>query len=223
MHLDWSVIPEYLSTFVNGAELTLYIAVLAILFGFAGGILLGMARISKNRVVYYIATGYVEAFRGTPLLVQIFLIYLGLPSLGVQFAPLTAGIIALSLNSAAYQAEIFRAGVQSIPKGQMEASRSMGLTYNQSMFNIIIPQALRNSMPTYTNEFITLIKDSSLVMAIGVMELTYSGKYVIGHTFQPFVVYIFIAIFYFAMTFSTSRIMRYVERRTAIPGTMGSE
>ncbi|MFA5313329.1 MAG: amino acid ABC transporter permease [Methanomassiliicoccales archaeon] len=223
MNLDWSVIPENFWFLMDGAKLTLIIAIIAILFGFAGGLLLGMARISKNRVVYGLSTGYIEAFRGTPLLVQIFLIYFGLPSLGMQFTPLIAGILALSLNSAAYQAEIFRAGVQSIPKGQMEASRSMGMTYNQSMFHVIIPQALRNSMPTYTNEFITLIKDSSLVMAIGVLELTYSAKDVIADTFQPFVLYIFIAIVYFALTFSTSRIMRFVERKFAIPGTMGGE
>jgi len=221
MQLEWSVIPDYLDQFASGAEWTLFIAIVAIIFGFGGGLLLGMARISKNRALNYIATGYIEAFRGTPLLVQIFLIYFGMPSLGFTFTAITAGIMAMSLNSAAYQAEIFRAGVQSIPKGQMEASRSMGMTHNQSMFNVIIPQALRNSLPTYTNEFITLIKDSSLVMTIGVMELMYSGKYVIGHTFQPFVVYIFIAVIYFIMTFSTSRIMRYVERRFAIPGTMG--
>jgi glutamine transport system permease protein len=223
MELDWSVIPQYFDFLIAGAILTLIISAISIVLGFAGGILLGMGRISKNRFVFGLTTVYVEAFRGTPLLIQIFLIFFGLPSIGIEFTPLMAGITALSLNSAAYQAEIFRGGVQSIHKGQLEASRAMGLTYNQSLTNIVIPQALRNALPAYTNEFITMIKDSSLVMTIGVLELTMRGKIVIANTFQSFVVFIFIALVYFIITFSTSRVLRYVERKTAIPGMIGGE
>ncbi len=221
MNLDWSVIPENIDYLLAGVQTTLIIAVISIVLGFLGGLLVGSCRLSKNPIVYGISTAYVEAFRGTPLLIQIFIVYLGLPSLGIQFNAFTAGLIALSLNSAAYQAEIFRGGVQSISKGQMEASRSLGMTYMQSMFSVVIPQALRNALPPYTNEFITMIKDSSLVMTIGVLELTLSGRYVISNTFQPFVIYIFVAFLYFILTFSTARIMMYVERRFAIPGMMG--
>lgn len=221
MQLDWSVIFENFGFLMGGLIWTLIVSTVSIGLGFVGGIGIGMARISKNKLVNYPATAYVEAFRGTPLLIQIFLIFFGLPSLGIQFDPLTAGIIALSLNSAAYQAEIFRGGVQSISKGQLEAARAMGLTQNQSMFSVIIPQGLRNALPAYTNEFITMIKDSSLVMIIGVYELTMRGKIVIAETFQPFVVYIFIAVVYFVLTFTTSRILRQIERKTAIPGMMG--
>jgi arginine/lysine/histidine transport system permease protein len=221
MQLDWSVIPEYFWFLMTGALLTVLIAAVSIALGFAGGILVGMGRISNNFLVHGITTCYVEAFRGTPLLIQIFLIFFGLPSLGIYFDPVPAGILALSLNSAAYQAEIFRGGVQSISKGQMEASRAMGMTYNQTLLNVIIPQGLRNALPAYTNEFITLIKDSSLVSIIGVMELTMRGKIVIGLTFQPFVVYIFIAIVYFVMTYATSRVLRQIETRKAIPGMIG--
>jgi His/Glu/Gln/Arg/opine family amino acid ABC transporter permease subunit len=224
MELDWSIIPEYWSSFMAGAQLTIIIAVVSISLGFIGGILIGMGRLSKNPIAYYASTVYVEAFRGTPLLIQIFLIYLGLPyALGVQFDPVYAGITALSLNSAAYQGEIFRGGIQSIPKGQMEAARSMGLTKGQTMKNVLIPQGLRNSLPTYTNEFCTMIKDSSLCSVIGVMELTQTGKDVFAVTFQPFVIYIFIALVYFVMTFITSKSMRYIEKRYAIPGMMGGE
>jgi His/Glu/Gln/Arg/opine family amino acid ABC transporter permease subunit len=223
MQLDWGVIPEYFWFMLAGALLTVFISALSILFGFAGGILIGMGRISSNFWIHGATTCYVEAFRGTPLLIQIFLIFFGLPSLGIYFDPIPAGILALSLNSAAYQAEIFRGGVQSIAKGQMEASRSMGLSYNQTLFNVIIPQGLRNALPAYTNEFITMIKDSSLVSVIGVMELTLRGKIVIGLTFQPFVVYIFIAIMYFIMTYATSRVLRKVETKKAIPGMIGVE
>jgi His/Glu/Gln/Arg/opine family amino acid ABC transporter permease subunit len=223
VQLDWSVIPEYFWFFMVGALITIIIAAISIALGFAGGILIGMGRISSNFWIHGATTCYVEAFRGTPLLIQIFLIFFGLPSLGIYFDPVPAGILALSLNSAAYQAEIFRGGVQSISKGQMEASRAMGLSYNQTLLNVIIPQGLRNALPAYTNEFITMIKDSSLVSIIGVMELTQRGRIVIGWTFQPFVVYIFIAILYFIMTFVTSRLIRQIEMKKAIPGMIGVE
>lgn len=223
MELNWSVIPEYFWFLMAGALITVLIAAISIALGFAGGILIGMGRISNNFFIHGVTTCYVEAFRGTPLLIQIFLIFFGLPSVGIYFDPIPAGILALSLNSAAYQAEIFRGGVQSISKGQMEASRAMGMSYNQTLFNVVIPQGLRNALPAYTNEFITLIKDSSLVSIIGVMELTQRGRIVIGYTFQPFVVFIFIAILYFIMTYATSRVLRQVERKKAIPGMIGVE
>ncbi|MCK7510449.1 MAG: amino acid ABC transporter permease [Desulfobacterales bacterium] len=172
-------------------------------------------------MIYVLTTVYVEIFRGTPLLVQILIVYFALPTIGFQFSPFVAGIIALSLNSAAYQAEIFRGGVQSISSGQMEAARSMGLTYNQSMLNVIIPQGLRNAIPPYTNEFIILIKDSSLVSAIGLFELTYTSQTIIARTGQAFVLLIFIAAVYFIMTFTTSTIMKRIEKKYAIPGMMG--
>jgi len=224
MTIDWTIIPEFLPIFMKGLQMTLLISVISIVLGFIGGILIGMCRISRNRLVYGASTVYVEAFRGTPLLIQIFLIYLGLPQLGIYVdSPLVAGLIALSLNSAAYQSEIFRGGVQSISVGQIEAARSLGMTYNQALFNVVIPQALRNALPPYTNEFITMIKDSSLVMTIGVLELTLRGKLISATTGQSIPVLLFVALLYFVMTFSTSRILRYVERRFAIPGMMGSE
>jgi His/Glu/Gln/Arg/opine family amino acid ABC transporter permease subunit len=224
VEMDWDIIPEYFPAFMRGLSLTLEIAVISIILGFIGGLLIGMMRISRNPFVSGLSLIYVEAFRGTPLLIQIFLVYLGLPQLGIQVeSALVAGLIALSMNSAAYQAEIFRGGVQAIPKGQMEAGRSLGLSYNQSLSNVIIPQALRNGLPAYTNEFITMIKDSSLVMTIGILELTLTGKIISGATAQPFVVLLFVALLYFILTFTTARIMRYVEKRFAIPGMMGSE
>ncbi|MHC1679874.1 MAG: amino acid ABC transporter permease [Methanomassiliicoccales archaeon] len=224
MTIDWTIISEYFPIFMKGLQTTLLISVISIILGFVGGILIGMCRISRNRLVYGASTVYVEAFRGTPLLIQIFLIYLGLPQLGIYVdSPLVAGLIALSLNSAAYQSEIFRGGVQSISVGQIEAARSLGMTYNQALFNVVIPQALRNALPPYTNEFITMIKDSSLVMTIGVLELTLRGKLISATTGQSIPVLLFVALLYFVMTFSTSRILRYVERRFAIPGMMGCD
>ncbi len=223
INLDWSVIPSHFAYLMTGLQWTLIVSALTIFFGFILGILIGLAKISRNRIIYGLATAYIEAFRGTPLLVQIFMVYLGLPSFGIYLDALTAGLIALSMNTGAYQAEIFRGGVQSIPKGQMEAARSLGMTYNQSMFQIVIPQGLRNSLPAYTNEFITMIKDSSLVSIIGVVELLLAARIVMSETFQQFVILIFIAVMYFIITFSTGRILRFVERKYAIPGMMGSE
>jgi len=224
MTIDWTIISEYFPIFMKGLQTTLVISVISIILGFVGGILIGMCRISRNRLVYGASTVYVEAFRGTPLHIQIFLIYLVLPQLGIYVdSPLASGLIALSLNSAAYQSEIFRGGVQSISIGQIEAARSLGMTYNQALFNVVIPQALRNALPPYTNEFITMIKDSSLVMTIGVLELTLRGKLISATTGQSIPVLLFVALLYFVMTFSTSRILRYVERRFAIPGMMGCD
>ncbi|MDD1766236.1 MAG: amino acid ABC transporter permease [Methanomassiliicoccales archaeon] len=216
MALD--IITNNLGFFWKGALLTLEISLCAIAIGFALGILMGLGRISRILPIRLISTGYVEALRGTPLLIQIFIIYFGLPSVGLVLDPLVSGILAVGLNSAAYQAEIIRGGIQSVPKGQLEAARSIGMTYTQSMRHVILPQALRLIIPPMTNEFIILIKDSSLVSAIGIWELTLVGKELNAKYFEPFTVFIFIAIVYFIMTYATSKIMRRVEKKFRIPG-----
>jgi len=224
MIIDWSIIPEYFPYFLKSLQLTILISVVSICLGFVGGILIGMCRISKNIVIYGVSTVYVEAFRGTQLLIQIFLIYFGLPQLGIIVSsPLVSGLIEISLNSAAYQSEIFRGGVQSISIGQIEAARSLGMTYNQALLTVVVPQALRNALPPYTNEFITMIKDSSLVMSIGVLELTLRGRLISAETGQAIPVLVFVALLYFILTFSTARVLRYVERRFAIPGMIGCD
>jgi len=216
MALD--LITNNLGFFFSGAILTLEISLSAIAIGFVLGILMGLGRVSRVLPVRLLSTGYVEALRGTPLLVQIFIIYFGLPSVGIYLSPLVSGILAVGLNSAAYQAEIIRGGIQSVPKGQLEAARSIGMSYTQSMRHVVLPQALRLIIPPMTNEFITLIKDSSLVSAIGIWELTLVGKELNAKYFEPFQVFIFIAIVYFIMTYATSKIMRRVEEKFKIPG-----
>lgn len=212
------IIANNLDFFLKGALLTLEISLCAIALGFALGVPMGLARISRVLPVRAFATGYVEALRGTPLLVQIFIIYFGLPSIGIYLNPLVSGILAVGLNSAAYQAEIIRGGIQSVPKGQMEAARSMGMTPWQSMRHVVLPQAMRLIIPPMTNEFIILIKDSSLVSAISVWELTLVAKELNAKYFDPFTIFLFVAVVYFVMTYATSKIMRIVEKRTAIPG-----
>ncbi|MDH7509124.1 MAG: amino acid ABC transporter permease [Methanomassiliicoccales archaeon] len=212
------IIANNLGFFLKGAILTLEISLAAIALGFALGVPMGLARISRVLPVRALATGYVEALRGTPLLVQIFIVYFGLPSIGIYLDPLVSGILAVGLNSAAYQAEILRGGIQSVPKGQMEAARSMGMTYGQSMRRVVLPQAMRLIIPPMTNEFIILIKDSSLVSAISVWELTLVAKELNAKYFDPFTIFLFVAAVYFIMTFATSKILRVVEKKTAIPG-----
>ncbi len=199
-----------------GALMTLKITAVSVLMGLVIGTFVGMGRLSKSRAFSWPASVYVEFLRGTPLLVQIFLIYYGLPSLGLNLKAFPAAVIALGINSGAYVAEIVRAGIQSVPKGQYEAARSLGMTHGQAMRYIILPQAFRNILPALGNEFIALLKDSSLVSVIGITELMKSGQIVISRTFASFSIYGGVALIYFGMTFTLSRIVRYVEKRLAI-------
>jgi len=211
-----SVVITNLPFLLLGAWDTLKLTFFSVLIGLVLGTFIGMGRLSKIKVINIPSTVYVEFLRGTPLLVQISIVYFGLPQLGIQLQAYPAAIVALGLNSGAYIAEIVRAGIQSIPKGQYEAARSLGLTHWQAMRYIILPQAFKNILPALGNEFITLTKDSSLASVIGVTELMRRGQFVITRTFQTFSIYFGIALIYFIMTFTISRIVRYVEKRMAV-------
>ena len=217
------IITSNANLFVKALLTTVEIAVISILIGFAIGIVAGLGRISSNFFVKGAATVYVEILRGTPLLLQIFFIYYGLPALNIIVDPLPTVIMAMGMNSGAYQAEIIRGGIQSIPKGQMEAARSSGMSYIQAMRYVILPQAFRLVIPPMTNEYVTVIKDSSLAYVIGVVELTKLGYILESQTFQPFVIFPFLALIYFTLTYITSNIMRVVERKYRIPGYMESD
>ncbi len=223
LSLLWNDNKAYSSAYVRAIIVTLEISGFAIAMGLAIGVVMGLGRISRNFLVSGIATVYVEALRGTPLLIQIFIMYYGLASFGINIDPFLAGALALGINSGAYQAEIIRGGIQSIPRGQLEAARSSGMSYLQSMRYVILPQGFRLIIPPMTNEYVTVIKDSSLAYAIGVAELTYLSSRIIPVDFKPFPVFIFVAVIYFILTFSTSTIMRYVERKFRIPGYMEQE
>lgn len=212
------IIVPNLPSYADALLLTLQISVIAIVFGFVLGVVVGLGRTSTNRPIRWLCTIYVEVIRGTPLLVQIFIVYFGLPSMGINLDRLTSGILAIGFNSAAYQAEIIRAGIQSIPVGQMEAARAIGMTRAQAMKNVILPQALRLIIPPMTNEFITLIKDSSLVSVLGVIELTKLTQNLNQRFYEPLGLFLFLALIYLILTYSTSHILRYVEKKYAIPG-----
>lgn len=212
--MDLSFLSKYYMFYLDGAKFTIVLAFFTVLFGVMIGVVLALMKISDNKPLNLISTAYIEFIRGTPLMVQLYIIYFGLPSLTDFHLPdMTAGILALSINSGAYVAEIIRAGIQAVDKGQMEAARSLGLTKGMAMRYIIIPQAIKNILPALGNEFIVVIKESSIVSIIGIHELMYNADTVRGNTYKAFAPLIVAAIMYFVMTFALSKVMSRFERR----------
>ena len=212
--MNFTFLDKYSSYYIKGAEITIILALCAVLFGTILGLLLTLIRRSKIKPISILATAYVEFVRGTPLLVQIYIIYIGLPNLtGLDMSDMAVGIVALSLNSAAYVSEIIRAGIEAVDKGRMEASRSLGMTQGQAMIDIIIPQAFKNILPALGNEFISVIKESSMVSVIGVAELMYNAGIVRGNTALGLEPVIVAAVFYFVITFTLTRCLGFIERR----------
>lgn len=211
--MNFTFLGKYFEYYLKGAEITIVLAFFAVLFGTMLGLALTLLRRSKFKIISLIATSYVEFVRGTPLLVQIYIIYIGLPKLiGTDMPDMLVGAIALSLNSAAYVSEIIRAGIDAVDKGQMEASRSLGMNHGLTMIHIIIPQAFKNILPALGNEFIAIIKDSSMVSVIGVAELMYNAGIVRGNTALGLEPIIVAAVIYFILTFTLTRALGYVER-----------
>ncbi|MDK2856666.1 MAG: polar amino acid transport system permease protein [Bacillota bacterium] len=212
--MNWAVVPPILPLLFIGVRVTVTITLLSVLTGLIIGTFVGMARLAKSPLLYWPATFYVEVIRGTPLLVQLVLVYYALPqAIGVNLPPMLAGWLAFSINSGAYVSEIVRAGIQSIDRGQTEAARSLGMTFAQAMRYIILPQAFRNIMPALGNEFITLLKDSALMSTIAVPELMRYGQMMVGRKAEPFPIYITVGAIYLALTLPLSLIVRRMERR----------
>ena len=217
MSFSFELVINSLPLLLTGAAVTIEITALSITLGIIIGLFAGIARISKIRLIRYAAAVYVDFFRGTPLLVQIFIIYFALPLLtGQRIDPFIAAITACGINSGAYVAEIFRAGITSVDKGQMEAGRSLGMTWVDTMRYIIIPQAFRRVIPPLGNEFIALLKDSSLVSVIGFEELTRNGQLIIARTYGAMEIWLSVAVIYLIMTLSISRFVAYLEKRWRI-------
>ena len=230
MRFNVDLFIKELPNLLEGAGMTLFITAVSLAIGVTFGLMLAVLRLSKKRYFNLPAAAFVEAFRGTPMLVQILLIhYAIIPGLHelqfvnelealsginlIRISPAYSGIIALGLNSVAYLGEIFRGGIQSIDRGQREAALSLGMGETRVMIHIILPQALANALPSICNEFITLIKDSSLVSWIAVSELTYRASLVGPRTLEYGTMYIGIAIIYLAMTSSLSRVLAILEKR----------
>ena len=209
---------ESFPSLMEGLKLTLFLTFLSLTIGFALGLLLALGRIYGKKPITWICIGYIEIIRGTPLLVQLFIFYYGLSSIGLNLSPLNAAILGLSLNSGAYQAEYLRSSIQSIPTGQMIAARTLGMNSIKSICNIILPQALRLSIPAWSNELIYLLKYSSLAYIIRVVELTAAGKFIAAETFRHIEVFAIIAIMYLILTTIFTEILDRFENKISIPG-----
>ena len=214
--MRWEVAFENLAFLLRATVTTVEVSVLAILFGLVVGWMFGLFSVSHSVPLQTITWGYVQVIRGTPLLVQIFLIYYGLAGLGLNLSAFWAGVVALTLNSGGYSAEIVRAGIESIDRGQTDAANSIGLSRFQTMLWILLPQAVRRTIPGLTNELISLVKASSLLAVIGTLELTHAGQVVIARTFTPFEIFITVALIYLVIVAILSRGSDYLERRVFV-------
>jgi len=209
----YNLLRDALPILLRGTGYTLLFAIGAMLGGSVLGFPLAVARVVPSRLLNRIASAYVSMIRGTPLLVQVFVIYYGLPSIGIEFSPVAAGTLALSLNAAAYLSETLRGALLGVTPGQWSAGYSLGLTYGQTLRFIVMPQAMRIAVPGMSNTLISLIKDTSLVSVITVTELMLSAKEVIAITFRPLPIYLLAAVIYWLLSFAFERLQLRLERR----------
>lgn len=214
MNFNFDLIVNSFPLLLLGAVITVKITAMSVALGIVIGLFAGIARICRVKPLRWISAVYVDFFRGTPLLVQIFLFYFAVPVItGQRIDPYVAAVGSCGINSGAYIAEIVRAGIQSIDEGQMEAGRSLGMTWTQTMRYIIVPQAMKRVIPPLGNEFIALLKDSSLVSVIGFEELTRRGQLIIAKTYGSLEIWFSVAIIYLAMTLTISRFVAFLEKR----------
>lgn len=214
------ILQTYSGMLLESLGQTMLLTLLSLIFAFIIGLIFGLMNVSKNKVLNFIGTLYVDAVRGVPLIVLAYFIYFGIPA-GIKAAGVTnfrltalqAGTIALSMNAGAYMAEIFRAGIQSVDKGQMEAARSLGLSYGKAMQKVVLPQAIRTMVPSIINQFIISLKDTSILSVIGFPELTKAGNIIAGNTFAVLQVWAIVAVMYMIVITILSKIAKRVERR----------
>jgi polar amino acid transport system permease protein len=216
MVFDWALVEKSIPLLGTGLLMTLKISSLAMLIGLALGGALGLASMSRFAPARWLVRAYVDFIRGTPLLIQIFLVYFALPVIGINLPEFWAGVIALSLNAAGFLAEIVRAGLGSVEKGQAEAARSIGMRHHQILLHVLLPQSLRSVVPPATNEMITLVKGSALLSVISVYELTRAGQAVIAVHFAPFEIFVLIALYYYLTVSVLAWLSRWLERKLPV-------
>ena len=209
---------ESLPNLLDGLSTTLILTFISLTVGLFLGLALALGRVYGNKIISGVCIGYIEAIRGTPLLVQLFILYFGLPSVGIILTPLSAALLGLSLNSGAYQAEYLRGSIQSIPSGQMVAARTLGMNRIQSIQSIILPQALRISIPAWSNELIYLLKYTSIAYIITVRELTFEGKLIAADSFRFIEIFLIVAIIYLVLTVLFTGIIDRLEKKLSLPG-----
>ena len=218
----FALLVRYYPYFLDGVKNTLIISALSVVLGLFSGTLMAVMRMGKIKPLKWIAVAYIEFIRGTPLMVQLMFIFYGLPMIGITFPDVSfipnfsrfmAGVVAMSMNSCAYIAEVIRSGIQAVDVGQMEAARSIGFKSGESMRLVILPQAVKNILPALGNEFVTVIKESSIVSVIGISDLMYGTNGVIAITYRSLPALAIAAIMYFIMTFIGSRLIAILEKR----------
>jgi polar amino acid transport system permease protein len=215
--LNFAVIIPYYNVLLTGAFWTLILWGCSSFLSIVGGIPLALANISRNKILQKGSGFFIWLFRGTPLLLQLFLIYFGLPQVGLNLSPILAGIIGLSIHYAVYNSDVMRAGIVAIDRGQQEASRSLGLSHFQTLRKVLIPQALRNVTPAIGNNLIALLKESSLVSIITVPELTLSAQWAISETFRPFEFYVAAGVLYYVINYYVlENLLKRIEMKTAL-------
>jgi len=207
-----------LPSFMQGTVVTLQLTAVGVGMGFVLGLLSALARVYGSKWVRWLAVGYIELFRGTPVLVQLFLVYFGLPGLGITLSRMTAAFLALGLNSGAYQAEYLRGSLLAIGEGQMMAGRAIGMSRAKTIWYIILPQALRLVIPAWANEPISLLKSTAVAFLIAVPDLMTKAKAVAAQTYDPIGSYLAVAVVYLVMVFILNEVLKYLERRARIPG-----
>ncbi|WP_156173074.1 amino acid ABC transporter permease [Kosmotoga pacifica] len=212
------IVERYWPVLLKGLGVTMEMTLISVLGGFVLGLLLALSRVYGNKFLRIISTGFIEIIRGTPLLVQLFILYFGLPPYGVSPSPFTAAIIGFIINSGAYQAEYLRGSILSINRNQMVAARSLGMTRKQAIIHIIMPQALRRVIPAWTNEFIYLLKYTSLAYIVGAPELMAQAKFIASRNFQFFEVYLVVAVIYLAVILVFTWLFGLLEKKVKIPG-----
>lgn len=212
-HFDWAAIARGLPYLLEGAALTVLISALAMVLALGVGLALAVLSQVPGRVVRRLVGAYVEVFRNTPLLIQIFIVYFGLPQLGLRLSPFLSGLAALALYAAAYNTEIFRAGLEAVPKGQYEAARSTGLGELAVLRYVIVPQAVRISFPALGNNLVSLVKNSSLVSTIGMVELMFVANDISFNNFRTFEIYGATAVMYIVLITALTRLLRLSEAR----------
>jgi putative glutamine transport system permease protein len=211
--LRYSILFDHWDMYLQGFANTLKASVLALIGSLAIGIIIAIFRIAPIRPLNWLGAAYVEFIRNIPLVLIVFVFYVGLPAVGIRFDSFTAGTLGLMVYTASFIAEVIRSGILAVPKGQMEAARSSGLTYLQTMRYIILPQAIKIVIPPLGNQFINLVKNSSVLGVIAGLDLMYFGDLISSDTFVTFDVYIFVALFYLVLTIPLSLGVGYLERR----------
>ncbi|MEE3662951.1 amino acid ABC transporter permease [Brenneria sp. g21c3] len=212
MAFDFSLVADNYTAIAQGVGITLLVTLAAFCFALILGITVGVLR-SNGGIVEAILHIYVSLFRGTPLLIQLFIVYYGLPSIGINLGRYPAAVIALGLNAAAYISEIIRGSLQSVGKGQEEAAWMLGINRVETIFFIVLPQALRVSLPALVNTFTLILKDSSLISVLSIMELTRVGQLIYTRTYKPFEVYVMVALIYYVLVMSVVALSKRLEKR----------